>query len=507
MEVLKLTFIETSQFNDQSIRSYDTDLKKGMLDDALAKISEKHTFSTNTIGTVAANLIRPSGNSGVSNIDGGWGVQRLRFAMVVSTADRNYHKAYNYITGYTDSNDYTISQDGQVLFNPSMRLYFNSISRVSLLLTDDRGTEVYRPKLESHDQILNRNSVNVRDVTAMRPSDVFRRRGLDMEDTTLGGLSGTYSEVRNRVGGFPGTLSLSTRQNNSPTAYLHRTIDTYSKVQATRDQHDYGTGYDHATDSHGEVLLESVDRLSENIISEDPWVDATLKSDTNYLRQGYITYRELLRTNPDLDEDTTVGLNQLNQSRSDEYAHAMSNRGDTMEAIAVGILAGSIPSLMLTAMYSRVEDLIIDTFAQYENEQVIPGIAYPFVDGLDTRNTDDAFIDSIVQTVIRDISRNHSFAVEVCLTCDIDGVMEGEISIDGGDPEYFCVPVFSDALNSNVLSDSFERLDRISNDVLTISETFHQDRVRRSDTNVSTNSKGLVSHRDGSSKAHPTPRW
>ena len=507
MDILKLTFVETSEFHDQHIRSYDTDLKAGMLDDALAAVSNKHTFSTHTIGSVAANLIRPSGNSGISEISGGWGQQRLRFAMVVALQERNYHKSYNYITGYTDSNDFTIGHDGEVNFDPNMRLYFNSISRVSLLLTEDRGQEFFRPKLESHDQILTRNSLNTRDATAMRPSDVFRRRGLDMEDTTLGGMSGTYSEVRNRVGGFPGTLSLSTRRNNSPTAYLHRTIDTYSKVQSAYDVSDYGTGYDHATDSHGEVLLESVDRLSENILSEDPWVDTTLKSDTNYLRQGYITYRELLRTNPNIADESSIGLKRLEQDRIDEYAHSISSKGDTLEVIAVGILAGSIPSLMLNAKYSRVEDLIIDTYAQYDSDKVIPGIAFPFIDGLDTRDTDESFIDDILQTVVRDISRNGAFAVEVCLTCDIDGVMEGEISIDGGDAEYFCVPVFSDALNSNVLSDSFERLDRISNDVLTISETFHQDKARRTSPNTGLDSRGLVSHNDGSSRNHPTPRW
>lgn len=489
MEVIKLTFIETPEFNDQHIRSYDTDLKSGMIEDALRRTRTADTFSPITVGRIASNLIRPTGQSGLANIEGGWGRTRLRFAMVVALSDRNYHKEHSYITGYTDFADYSVMEDGNVRFDPDMKMYFNSVSRVSLIAYDNHGTNVMRPKLESHDQVLSRSSMgrNSRDSALMRPSDIFRRRNLDVDDSIMGGLSGTYTETFNRVGAFNSELAFSTRRNNSPTAYLHRSISSYAKSSDDVNASMGASGY---AGDHDEVMAGVIDRVDENRIESDPWFDEKLRSETNALRSGYISYGELLATNPDLDEDRIVGLAALDRNERYRHEAAMNTRSDAPEAIAAQILAGSIPSLMLNAMYSRVENLVIDTHALYEEDRVIPGMAFPFVDGLDTSSTDMYFIDQIEHMVIPDISRNGMFSVTATLTIDIDGVIEGNISVDGGPEEYFCFPVFSDALNANVLSDSFERLDRISSDVMSVSEAFYQDKERRNAREVPDRSTG-----------------
>lgn len=476
MEIIKLTFLESPGLNDHYIRSYDTDLKNGMIDDALRHVSGETSYGLTTIGRIASNMVRPMGHAGKAYIDGGWGRQRMRFAMLVEVQGGRYHQTHLYITGYTDDARFAENRDGRFTIDPDMRMYFNSVTEVALMMSQRDGREARRPRVTAHDQILSKRSIDTRDTAALlRPSDLFRRHAnADMGEIAARRV-GVHDTTRNLVGSFSQNLTLSTRRNNSPTSYLQRSVDTYLRSSEAVDDHDVaGWG----SDQDG-ILDEAASRLKENILSANQFFDKSLGDETNYFRQGYITYGELIRLNPDFDEDDLVGIRPLRDRDRSQYETSSSNRSDTPENMAREILRGAIPAIMLECMYSRVEKLIIDTGAMYEEDRVIPAVAFPFVDGLDTRSTDSLFIDRILQTVVPDISRNGAFQVEAEITCDIDGHIEMYISIDGGPEEFFADAVYADALKSAVLTNSLDNLERISEDILTVCSTFQQDRSRR----------------------------
>lgn len=485
MEIVKLTFIETPGMNDHYIRSYDTDLKNGMIDDALRQVSGSKTYGLTTIGRIASNMVRPMGHAGRAHIEGGWGRQRLRFAMLVEIEGGRYHKSHHYLTGYTDEAAFTQNRNGEMTISLDMRMYFNSVTEVSLIMSSRDGLPTHRPRVGAHDQILSKRTFETSRSTPalMRPSDLFRRR----VNGDIGELSarrmGVQNTTRNLVGSFSQPLMMSTRRNNSPTSYLQRSVDNY--MRSSEAMPDEPGGYDSNED---DILDETVDRLRENIITSNAFFNEHFGEETNYFRQGYVTYGELLRLCPDFDENELVGVRPLRERDVPKFNISGSNKSDTPENMAREILRGAIPAIMLECMYSRVENVIIDTGAMYEEDRVIPTVAMPFVDGLDTRSTDQLFIDRILTTVVPDISRNGAFQVQADITCDIDGHIEMYISVDGEPEEYYADAVYADALGTSVLSDSLDNLDRISDDILTVCGSFYQDRSRSISRDISVDS-------------------
>src|SRR5690606_10339672 len=128
---------------------------------------------------------------------------------------------------------------------------------------------------------------------------------------------------------------------NSPTSYLQRSISSY--MQASEGLSDGGSigGFDDST-NESQILDEVVDRLDENQLGNHRFFNDRLEDETNYFRQGYITYGELLRLSPEVDEDQMVGLRPLNDRDRDQFGASSSNRADTPENMAHEILLGSI---------------------------------------------------------------------------------------------------------------------------------------------------------------------
>lgn len=480
MEIVRITFVETPEYLDQGIRSYETDLKAGMVEDALERSDRGRNLSPVGLSKIATSLVRPTGRFIKSTIDNGWGCKRIRFAMLVSIQERSYSKEYAYITGHTDHADHSILTN-DVKFDDDMRLYFNSVTRVNVLESEYRGKSVWQPNVTSHDQVLNRSvfsdQSSTKDKVLMRPNDLYRRRGqsTDMK-TTMGGRSGGYqshfTETTNLVGAFTGQLSANTRSNNSPSSYLSRSVSAYVRAAQQNSEIDYGR-FD--GDSHDDVLNDAVDRVDENLLDTDPVFDR-MKSDTNIMRQGYITFGELLAMSPDFDERRQLGFKPLARSRRERRDEASSMRGDNVESIAANILAQSLPTVMLFSMYSLVENMVINTRARPGEDMVIVPIAMPYMDGFSTASTLDYFIDQMEMTVIPDMTQSGRMDINAKVTADIDGDIEIWIRVDGGPEEYFCYPAFADNLMSPVLSNDSGALERVSSDVLSIAEGFFQGR-------------------------------
>lgn len=502
MEILRITFIETPDYLDQGIRHYETDLKAGMIDDALDRSDDGRNLSPLGLSRIATNLVRPTGRFIRSNIENGWGTNRIRFAMLVSITSRSYSKEYAYITGYTDHADHSMLTN-RVKFGGDMKLFFNSVTRVNVLESEYRNQSVWQPKLTSHDQVLNKSVFGnsrdrARDKVLLRPTDLYRRCGqgeIDRPSTRSGRMGDYYSETTSLVGAFSGQLSSNTRLNNSPSSYLSRAIGAYVKASAQHAE----AGYQRDEANHDDVIHDAVDRVDENLLDTDPVFDR-MKSDTNIMRQGYITFGELLDMSPDFDEETQLGFKPLARNRRSRD-DASSMREDTMESIAANILAQSLPTVMLFSMYSMVENMVINTRVRHGEDMVVVPVAYPYMDGFSTASTYDYFVDQVQETIVPDMTQGGNFDIMAKITADIDGDIDIWIRVDGGREEYFNYPCFADHLMSPVLADDMRTLERVSSDVLKISEEFFQRRQGTNPTHFSSEPK-LDRH---SSQREPAP--
>lgn len=479
MQILRITFIETPEYLEQGIRHYETNMKPGMLDDALDRADHGRNISPIGLSKIATNLVRPTGRFIRSNIENGWGTNRIRFAMLVSITSRSYAKEYAYIVGHTDNSDYSMLTN-RVKFNPGMRLYFNSITRVNVLESEYRGQSIWQPKLTSHDQVLNKsvfgNTDRTKDKVLLRPTDLYRRQGQQTESLGSSRSMGSYyTDVTSLVGAFSGQLTSNNRLNNSPSSYMSRAVGAYVKASTQHAEAGYSR---HEADSHEDVIHDAVDRVDENLLDTDPIFDQ-MKADTNIMRQGYITFGELLDMSPDFDEDRQLGFKPLSRNRR-STDNVSSMREDTMESIAANILAQSLPTVMLFSMYSMVEGMVINTRVRNNEDAVIVPMAHPYMDGFSTASTYDYFVDQVESTIIPDMTQGGKFDILAKIDADIDGDIDIWIRIDGGPEEYFNYPCFADNLMSPVLSDDMRSLSRVSEDILAISEGFFQ---RRNHTN------------------------
>lgn len=478
MDLLKITMVETPPFLDQVIKPFNTDLKAGMVFDA--EHNYRGSTSANALSRFATSLVAPTGKWFKSNIAGGWGDNKLRFAGLVCMDDRRHSKEYMYVCGFTDHADYSVKSDGTVRFSPTMKLYFNSVTAVDVQEMEHRGASVWQPKLSTHDQILSKSVFNretVKDTALLRPSDLFRRRG-EKE------ASGFQREFPNSVlttGKFTSEMVSNNRLNNAPSTYLSRAAGAY--IRSAQNQVDLsGSGYDDQTE--GEILDDAIDRVDENLIDANPFFDE-LRNVSNIMRTGYITWGELMDMNPDFDEDRQVGIKRLPDKR-DNRDFGATLKGDDPESIAANILVHSLPLIMLYAQYSSIEGMVIDTRARHGEAKVILPYIAPYMPGIDVSATYDYFVDQMEDYVIPDMTKSGMFDVYAKVNASIDGDIEVWISVDGGKEMYVPFPQWGDGLCAPTLTDDLTHLVNVSADILKISSEILKVKNRSNKTHLDT---------------------
>lgn len=468
MRILHLTFMETSGFHDQEVRTFQTNYSSGLQEDILATTEHGRRVSKATLSKHASRLIAPAGANFKARIDNGWGSGRMRWVAVIEVENRQRSSEYLYVTGYTDHNDVDVQGD-EVLIPNDVRMYINSLTTVSLLDMEYDGSVVQQPKLEQHDQVIHNGTFrSKRDAHHVRPVDIFRHAHMDNDLALVAGMDGStddyrnqnFSEVSNRVSSFQTPLSLSSRRNNSSTDYLRRSLESYRNA-ATESG---GTGFD---DNEGETIFGAVDRLTENDLSSQRLVEE-LSLETDFQRNGYVEYGEFMNLDPDF-QDEDVRHRSYDPRIDMDCEDSDPTRGDTPAAIAAATLFYSLPQLMLRCNYSRIDDLVINTLVPPQDPRHHLTTPYPLMDDIDVEAELDRFDDEMEYMILPDMTRGNVLDIVATCSVDIDGVIDLEIEVDGEFRKYF-QPVFADGRLPPVLSDKLERTDEISNDILSIAK-------------------------------------
>lgn len=501
MRLLKLNFIEAPPMGDQYIRPYDFDMKSSKIDD-LARLTEDGTnILPERLSKVSSALMSPSTQRRekiVSQIDKGWGQRRIMFSMVVETSSRPNHQEYEYIVGHTDHDGFSLLGGKEVKLDNRMKLYFDQITHINLSGGLRRDREIWTPSIKASDLVLNRDTLRGfghddlashgghRPLTK-RPTDLFRREGAELNYNSNNFSLDEHDNSRksdtntnNTVGTFTSTLKLSSRDNNSPTSFLHRTLDGYVSASTGlglgSDASPYGLGDERQSKLSN--LKKAYGHVDENDPTADRYIEE-LKESTRILNTGYITYGELMEMNPEFVKSAQEDFALADPRKSYRHSDMGQWRGDDNETIAAFQIACSLPGLMIKNMYSKIDGLTFNSYGHNKLQRITGGITSPYIEGIDTKATWPNFEHQVSEVLIHEVTRGN-FNFEAKVDANVDGFIDIWIRIDGGPESFHSFPAYCAGVVAPTLDTDVNSLSRMSRNMTDISNTLADSRLNHS---------------------------
>jgi len=502
MRVLKLNFVEVPPMAEQYIRPYDFDMKNSRIDD-LARLTDDGTnILPERLAKVSSSLMSPTTQRRekfVSQIDKGWGQARIMFSMVVETSSRPNHQEYEYIVGHTDHDGFAIQSGGRdVILDNKMRMYFDQITHINLSGGFRRDREIWTPSIKASDLVLNRDTLRGfghddlasgagHRALTKRPTDLFRREGADLNyssrNFSLDNKSNDRSadtNTNNTVGTFTTTLKMSSRDNNSPTSFLHRTLDGFvtaaSGLGLSNDSSPYGLP------DERENKLSNLKRAYGTVDENDPSADRyieELKESTRILNSGYITYGELMEMNPEFVKSAQEDFALADKRKSYRHTDTRQWRGDDPETIAAFQIACSLPGMMIKNMYSKIDGLAINSYGHSKLQRITGGITSPYIEGIDTAATWPNFEHQVSEVLIHEVTRG-AMNFEAKIDANVDGYIDIWIRVDGGPESFHSFPAFCAGVVAPTLDTDVKSLSNMSRNVTDISNNLADSRMNRS---------------------------
>jgi len=501
MRLLKLNFVEAPPMADQYIRSFDFDMKNSRIDD-LARLTEDGTnILPERLAKVSSSLMSPTTQRRekiVSQIDKGWGQRRIMFSMVVETSSRPNHQTYEYIVGHTDHDGFSMLGMKEVKLDNRMKLYFDQITHINLSGGMRRNQEIWTPSIKASDLVLNRDTLRGfghddlashgghRPLTK-RPTDLFRREGAELNynesNFSLDSDSNdrrSETHTNNTVGTFTSTLKLSSRDNNSPTSFLHRTLDGYVTASTGlglgADSSPYGLPDERQNKLSN--LKRAYGTVDENDPSADRYIEE-LKENTRILNTGYITYGELMEMNPEFVKSAQEDFAFADPKKSYRHGDMGMWRGDDNETIAAFQIACSLPGLMIKNMYSKIDGFTINSYGHSKLQRITGGITSPYIEGIDTSATWPNFEHQVSEIMIHEVTRG-AFNFEAKIDANVDGFVDIWIRIDGGPESFHSFPAYCAGTVAPTLDTDVTSLSRMSRNMTSISNSLADSRLNRS---------------------------
>jgi hypothetical protein len=490
MELVKLVFVETAGTDLPVIRPYETSLKKDDLDSFARATNDGKNLSSISLAKVTSPLLAPSSRrKHKSHIANGWDTNRIMFGMVVKVMNRDGASTYEYIVGYTDNSEHG-RKGTNATFDSEMKMFFNNITRVHMTESIHRGDRIWQPKIQAHDQILLRSGLTGTDrgttrgedrPVTLRPTDLFKRGGADVAFGSF--MRDNDSNINNTVGSFSSPIRASNISNNSPTNYMSRNLNAW--MQASNSPNESYMG-----DQNDEDQIQATqERLRENQPEIDPYLER-IKRNTNILREGCITFGELMELNPDFDEDSQLMFVPLDNRKRGGFINNSSWGEDTNEAMAATIIANSLPGILINSMYSSVHGLVLNSRARFGEHKVVCSDITPFAQGMRITANWPYFESQVEHVLMEEVSCGGTFEFEAHIDANIDQYINIRIRIDGGEEASFPFPSFASSLLAPTQDIDFRSLDRMSKGVIDLAAGLSN--IRMSKTGTGGDSNNLI---------------
>lgn len=437
-----LTFIHVGEYSVPHSRNFTLNYgrdERAILENNFA-VNSWLIADPGRISEMLPTLVTPSQQAGVPiPIVNGWNTKRLRFVLIVRTSDAMGNGFRHIVQGYTDHGD--VSTSG--LLDPRMLMVVNSI--ISLRTTTHNTP--YGPQVVEHFE----RSFNIPNVIpdgggASMTSALFTMRPVDIFNTEA--ISSYVSSSMPMTHDIPEVLSgkvTSNIENNVPTRYLGKMINSYSYAQQeSHGSMNDGTSLASAAATRGRELS-----LMENQFLR--FLHNRMSGDTGYSsNMSSFTYTDLISAIPSISNVERFVNNQhsmASNSLSSEYWSSA-----TLETKAAYLIATATPAIATNSLIRTMSFIAYNTDLNNPGDQVvITSVTNTFIAGemsVHVKRFEERFKAEIAPQLSN--SGYSSYHAKIDLDTFKDVIIE--ISLNGGPVIRYALPSFCDGILSPVIT-------------------------------------------------------
>lgn len=449
--ITKFLLIETRQYQDPVRRTYNIRTDGENLDRLERMVRPYGDLPSRmndiAIATEIPNLIGLSGQGQIPDIPYGWGEKRLRFLMEVRVQSDISLEEYIYIQGYTNYFDKSISG----MIDPQTEFYVNSLTTVKAVR--DRYNNGLHYSISEAVNLFTNHSANSSDVRGYGGYGFDSLAGVDKTIrpidivTGINSLPNANEYVTIDTTSTTESLKVSKRENNNPTRYLNKTmnsfIDSYPATAAG-----YGS-----TDMSDNAMRH----VTERPVESNPF----MKVISDYLSVPDATrfrLADLLALDPHLLTDNTRTQLIL---RDDEPINFSKDYTVLDSDVTENLFQPTIETLMAQEAVLSLTDVAIKNFLtnlviSFTN-RTQPD-ATVIIQELQTfiQFADEIRFCQIVESFVRSVllpkmTMNNQLEIECMISFSLTGDSSVSIGYNGQPPTLFRFPTFADGTYSPII--------------------------------------------------------
>lgn len=471
--VISAIFFTTSSYDDQYGSSFSTHYDNTVKDRILRATDRGREINGISLSGLVGDAISMTSRRGSQiDIPGGWGEKRLSFIITCLISDYNGSTQRQVLTGYTDYNG--VSQLSGSL-DDNMRLFINNSIIIRDTVLDTGRGRILRPRIESSEYIIRgrrrgsgqpglRRDQGER---LIRPHDIFNDVGVqEYQRFHSGG-----DQIIDTRSDLAGDIKMGARRENNASEYLG-TILKAGVLAETMEQRSWNTdsAFSGEEMSRSEIAAGAVN-LGK---TEDNPLFTQFLQDCDFYQEGSILLHEMADSVdwPEVyrGQQVTRFINskEVNERgyTSYERGRGASLGGAGRDAVAVRIIAQSVPSILMT---NHISDAMI-VFSN-DNETVEMNVEVwgerPLIPGANVAGSVQAVRNLILAQVALPISHNGNVIVTCTIDCSAITDIKIKLSMDGEPEEEYVIPMFCDGLISPQKTDDYELASKITNDLQT----------------------------------------
>lgn len=465
----RLTFLEQPGFSNQEVRPLSVSLDQRKFDRLQDLSQNGRNFSAAAFEDVAPDILRPSARSeGAALIPDGWNSPRLSFMLDVSLMNNfSMVERRAIITGYTDHYGVT-ERNGQPVFDPRMRLYFNNITYLAVNVVKTPGGDLQRVSTINSEQVMRPTIVPQSASPAhrefsMRPTDVMVVSG----SAEMMQQQNTY--VENYLATFHDGVKLNDRRDMCPSEYLSRTITKYARANQQVD----GDVYDTVSIAESAAQMLNTNPVMRNdliVLLQNKLQFNNIDADI-----GSISYSELCSLDPNTDRIAQMAnlKPQPRMQRCSMMNDSRSWNGADNETIAASMISQVLPSLIHQYSLGKIRfDVTNDTV----NGAVIFGWKdlKGFNQSLDMSTRAPMLQDAIICQIFNPITAHGQMVASLTVDCDITSHLDILISLNHGPIQPFGCATCADQLFTQFVTRDYNNVAQMASDISTIAQEMSQ---------------------------------
>lgn len=479
IRIVSIILMETGTMNPMLGRSLQTHVA-GDVENALADVTRYGTYiNPNAVAGVAGQIVVPGEVDRLINIDGGWMEKRYRFVMYAEPENSSFASAIvNVYTGYTNGAAMVQLPNGGYDFPPEMRFYINNcvtISKAPTITPTGETTALHTIQNASHfihQQTMGGNMQAYFDQNTLQPTTIPSMiRPADVMHSIASKTRSMFDQqpevdLRTAI-----QTSLSKRTNAIPANYLTQNLQAIARASIDDMYNMNGVGmYENAAG-----IVQDPTPFREPIVAK------LMATGSNISAAGYTTWSEMKNSFPELHAQGVVKMvRRQDAQRQDVY---QTNAGDyqpwyqsnptgsvsvnqSMEAVVANSLMNTVPSVML-------ECLLVRTRITATNMVIGGGIEIniepPYTITPLPQHTTIQMVELLRQRlelqILRDLPINTAMPFNLIMHIDVFGESHIYVGINGQPPVPFCVPSYSDAMFTPMVTTQNTTLTNIANDI------------------------------------------